>query len=38
MSFFGDDVLVTGATADKVLYESLCNGARSFRATFTQWR
>lgn len=26
---FGDDVLVTGATADKVLYESLCNGARS---------
>ncbi|GLR10400.1 hypothetical protein COO59_12520 [Mixta theicola] len=31
---FGDDVLVTGATADKVLYESLCNGARSFRAIY----
>lgn len=31
---FGDDVLVTGATADKVLYESLCNGALSFRAIY----
>lgn len=31
---FGDDVLVTGSTADKVLYESLCNGAKSFRALY----
>jgi hypothetical protein len=31
---FGDDVLVTGATADKVMYESLINGAKSFRAIY----
>ena len=31
---FGDDVLVTGATADKVLYESMLNGAKSFRAIY----
>ncbi|MEN5090842.1 hypothetical protein ABE458_09145 [Pseudomonas protegens] len=31
---FGDDVLVTGSTADKVLYESLCNGAKSFQAIY----
>ncbi|MGM1051025.1 MAG: hypothetical protein ACQEXO_01335 [Pseudomonadota bacterium] len=31
---FGDDVLVTGSTADKVLRESLHNGAKSFRALY----
>ena len=31
---FGDDVLVTGSTADKVLQESLSNGAKSFRALY----
>ncbi|MBL4835022.1 MAG: hypothetical protein JKY26_13715 [Pseudomonas sp.] len=31
---FGDDVLVTGSTADKVLYESLRNGGKSFRALY----
>lgn len=31
---FGDDVLVTGATADKVLRESLLAGARSFQAIY----
>lgn len=31
---FGDDVLVTGSTADKVLQESLANGAKSFRALY----
>lgn len=31
---FGDDVLVTGSTADKVLYESMRNGAKSFRAIY----
>lgn len=31
---FGDDVLITGATADKVLYHSLQNGAKSFRAIY----
>ena len=31
---FGDDVLVTGSTADKVLQESLNNGAKSFRALY----
>ena len=31
---FGDDVLVTGATADKVLFESLRSGAKSFRAIY----
>lgn len=31
---FGDDVLVTGSTADKVLYESMNNGAKSFHAIY----
>lgn len=31
---FGDDVLITGSTADKVLFESLRNGAKSFRAIY----
>lgn len=31
---FGDDVLVTGATADKVLYESTINGAKSFQSIY----
>jgi len=31
---FGDDVLVTGSTADKVLHESLRSGAKSFRALY----
>ncbi|MNQ88259.1 hypothetical protein D3C85_1035160 [compost metagenome] len=31
---FGDDVLVTGSTADKVFYESMRNGAKSFRAIY----
>lgn len=31
---FGDDVLVTGSTADKVFYESIRNGAKSFRAIY----
>lgn len=31
---FGDDVLVTGSTADKVLFESIRSGAKSFRAIY----
>ena len=31
---FGDDVLVTGATADKVFHTTMMNGARSFRAVY----
>ena len=31
---FGDDVLITGATADKVLYESMNSGAKSFQAIY----
>ena len=31
---FGDDVLVTGSTADKVLYESLLSGAKSFQSIY----
>lgn len=31
---FGDDVLVTGSTADKVLYESMLNGAKTFQAIY----
>jgi len=31
---FGDDVLVTGSTADKVLRESLLAGARSFQSIY----
>lgn len=31
---FGDDVLVTGSTADKVFTESMRNGAKSFRAIY----
>lgn len=31
---FGDDVLVTGSTADKVLFESMSSGAKSFRAIY----
>ncbi len=31
---FGDDVLVTGSTADKMLRESLLAGARSFQAIY----
>lgn len=31
---FGDDVLVTGSTADKVLYESMLSGAKSFQALY----
>ncbi|TXH07244.1 MAG: hypothetical protein E6R05_00620 [Candidatus Moraniibacteriota bacterium] len=31
---FGDDVLVTGSTADKVLFESIQSGAKSFRAIY----
>lgn len=31
---FGDDSLVTGATADKVLYHSMQSGAKSFRAIY----
>ena len=31
---FGDDVLVSGSTADKVFYESMSNGAKSFRAIY----
>lgn len=31
---FGDDVLITGATADKVFAESMRNGAKSFRAIY----
>jgi len=31
---FGDDVLVTGATADKVYIEAMRNGARSFMAIY----
>ena len=31
---FGDDVLVTGATADKVYFESMRNGAKSFQAIY----
>ncbi|WP_369070851.1 hypothetical protein [Burkholderia gladioli] len=32
---FGDDVLVTGSTADKVFAESMRNGAKSFRAIYS---
>ena len=31
---FGDDVLVTGSTADKVFFESMCSGAKSFQAIY----
>lgn len=31
---FGDDILITGTTADKVLFESIKNGAKSFRAIY----
>lgn len=31
---FGDDVLVTGSTADKVFFESMRNGAKSFQAIY----
>jgi hypothetical protein len=31
---FGDDVLVTGSTADKVFIESMRSGARSFRSLY----
>lgn len=31
---FGDDVLVTGATADKVFFESMRNGAKSFQSIY----
>lgn len=31
---FGDDVLVTGATADKVYAHAICNGAKSFMAIY----
>ena len=31
---FGDDVLVTGSTADKVFFESMRSGAKSFRAIY----
>lgn len=31
---FGDDVLVTGATADKVFFESMRNGAKSFKSIY----
>lgn len=31
---FGDDVLVTGSTADKVFYESMRCGAKSFQAIY----
>ncbi|MEY8200143.1 MAG: hypothetical protein RPS47_12945 [Colwellia sp.] len=31
---FGDDVLVTGATADKILFESMRNGAKSFQSIY----
>ena len=31
---FGDDVLVTGSTADKVFGESMRSGARSFRSVY----
>lgn len=31
---FGDDVLITGSTADKVFAESMRNGAKSFRAIY----
>ena len=31
---FGDDVLVTGSTADKVLFESMRSGAKSFRTIY----
>lgn len=31
---FGDDVLVTGATADKVYFESICNGAKTFQSIY----
>lgn len=31
---FGDDVLVTGSTADKVLYESMLSGAKSFQSIY----
>lgn len=31
---FGDDVLITGSTADKIFFESICNGAKSFQAIY----
>ena len=31
---FADDVLVTGSTADKVFFESMRNGAKSFQAIY----
>lgn len=31
---FADDVLVTGSTADKVFFESMRNGAKSFQALY----
>lgn len=31
---FGDDVLITGSTADKVFAESMRNGAKSFQAIY----
>ena len=31
---FGDDALVTGSTADKVFFESMQNGAKSFKAFY----
>lgn len=31
---FGDDILVTGLTADKVFFESMQNGAKSFRSFY----
>ncbi|HIF9389367.1 TPA: phosphoribosyltransferase family protein [Photobacterium damselae] len=33
--FFGDDVLVTGATADKVVSSALQQGAKSFHSIYT---
>lgn len=31
---FGDDILITGNTADKVYYESMRNGAKSFQSIY----
>lgn len=31
---FGDDILVTGATADKVFFESMRNGAKTFQSIY----
>ena len=33
--FFGDDVLITGATADKVVSSALLKGAKSFHSIYT---